>query len=136
MKADLATLERVLKALADVTRLRLLGLLLGGEVCVCDLHDSLRLPQSKVSRHLAYLRKAGLVETRRKGLWVYYRLSEAPDPVARAVRDAVAHAVGHVDALKKDRARLDRRTGCGVGEPCAPGDPACCAPVRPSRSVQ
>lgn len=136
MKQDVTTLERVLKALADATRLRLLGLLLAGEVCVCDLHDSLRLPQSKVSRHLAYLRRAGLVDTRRKGVWVYYRLSARPDPVVRAIRDAVAHALGHVDALKKDRKRLEQRTGCAPGESCAPGDPACCAPVRPARSVQ
>ncbi len=135
MKQDLAALETVLKALADVTRLRLLGLLMAGEVCVCDLHDSLRLPQSKVSRHLAYLRKAGLVETRREGLWVHYRLADAPDPVVRVIRDAVAHALGHVDALRKDRQRLEQRTGCCVPEAGAPGGAACFAPAPPRRPV-
>ncbi len=135
MKQDVTAIESVLKALADATRLRLLGLLIGGEVCVCDLHDSLRLPQSKVSRHLAYLRRAGLVETRRKGQWIYYRLAEAPDPVVRTIRDAVVHALGHLDAPKKDRKRLEKRTGCCLPEACGPGDAACCVPVERSRPV-
>lgn len=133
MKQDVAAVERVLKALADATRLRLLGLLIAGEVCVCDLHDSLRLPQSKVSRHLAYLRKAGLVDTRREGLWVYYRLADAPDPVVRTIRDAVTHALGHLDAPQKDRKRLERKTGCCVDDACGPGAFACCMPALPSR---
>jgi ArsR family transcriptional regulator len=135
MKQDVTAIESVLKALADATRLRLLGLLIGGEVCVCDLHDSLRLPQSKVSRHLAYLRRAGLVETRRKGQWIYYRLAEAPDPVVRTIRDAVVHALGHLDAPKRDRKRLEKRTGCCLPEACAPGDTACCLPAEPGRPV-
>lgn len=135
MRPDIVAVEHVLKALADATRLRLLGLLLAGEVCVCDLHDSLRLPQSKVSRHLAYLRKAGLVDTRRKGLWVYYRLADAPDPVVRTIRDAVAHALGHLEAPKKDRKRLEKRTGCSVAAACGPGELACCVPASPERPV-
>src|SRR4249920_2531937 len=74
MTRQLADMETLFKALADVTRLRILGLLLAGEVCVCDIQDSLKSPQSKVSRHLAYLRRARLVETRREGLWIHYRL--------------------------------------------------------------
>jgi ArsR family transcriptional regulator, arsenate/arsenite/antimonite-responsive transcriptional repressor len=58
------------KAFADPVRLRLLNLLAAGEVCVCHLHEALELPQSTVSRHLAYLRKRGLVVARREGLWV------------------------------------------------------------------
>ena len=65
--ARLDAMEGVLKALADKTRLRILGLLAAGEVCVCHLHKSLKLPQPTVSRHLAYLRRAGLVETRKDG---------------------------------------------------------------------
>ena len=127
MRQDVAAVETVLKALADATRLRILGLLAAGEVCVCDLHDSLRLPQSKVSRHLAYLRRADLVTTRRKGQWVYYRLADGPDPVVRTIRDAVVHALGHLEAPKSDRKRLQKRTGCEVGDGCVPGDFACCA---------
>lgn len=135
MKQDIAHIERVLKALADATRLRLLGLLMAGEVCVCDLHDSLRLPQSKVSRHLAYLRRAGLVATRRKGLWVYYRLADGPDPVVHAIRDAVVHALGHLEAPRKDRQRLEKKTGCAVPELCGPEGLACCAPSGRARPV-
>ena len=67
MSKQLLEMEELFKALADSTRLRILGLLLTGEVCVCDIHQSLKIPQSKTSRHLAYLRKSGLVETRREG---------------------------------------------------------------------
>ena len=63
------------KALSDETRLRILALLTAGELCVCDLMAVLELPQSTVSRHLAYLRNAGLVEDRRQGVWMYYRLA-------------------------------------------------------------
>ena len=65
----------ILNALADETRLRILNLLNQNELCVCDIMRVLKEPQSKVSRHLAYLRRTGLVETRKKGLWMYYRLS-------------------------------------------------------------
>jgi ArsR family transcriptional regulator len=123
-------LEDLFKALADRTRLRILGLLLTGEVCVCHIHESLKIPQPKASRHLAYLRRARLVETRREGLWVHYRLSEAPDPVLGTIRDAVFHALGHVTSMRSDIARLQKKTGC-----CAPAPPAptlaCCEPPRP-----
>src|SRR5438876_9703090 len=81
MNGQISDVERLFQALADSTRLRILGLLLTGEVCVCDIYESLRISQPKASRHLAYLRRAGLVQTRRKGLWIYYRLSDATDPV-------------------------------------------------------
>src|SRR5688500_20146371 len=70
-------LEQAFKALADATRLRILALLGGNEVCVCHIHDSLGLPQPTVSRHLAYLRRAGLVDTRRDGIWMHYQLSSS-----------------------------------------------------------
>src|ERR1700716_1668581 len=81
MAKQLVEMESLFKALADATRLRILGLLLAGEVCVCDIHESLKIPQSKASRHLAYLRRSGLVETRRDGLWIHYRLGKLADPV-------------------------------------------------------
>lgn len=64
------------KALSDETRLRILALLSDGELCVCDLMAALELPQSTVSRHLAYLRNAGLVEDERRGVWMFYRLKQ------------------------------------------------------------
>src|SRR5713101_7454461 len=97
MDKPLTEIERVFKALADTTRLRILGLLLTGEVCVCHIHESLRIPQPKTSRHLAYLRRAGLVATRRDGLWVYYRLAASADPVLSTIQKAVAHGLQHLD---------------------------------------
>ena len=66
---------RTFKALADETRLRILVLLLDGELCVCELIAALKLPQSTVSRHLAYLKNTGWLEDRRQGVWMYYRLN-------------------------------------------------------------
>src|SRR4051812_34784311 len=125
---QLNQMEALFKALADDTRLRILGLLLTGEICVCDIHESLKIPQSKASRHLAYLRKSGLVESRREGLWIHYRLGRFADPVLAAISDAVRHALAHVHAVQRDGERLRKRTGCCLP---APGDlsPAqCCAP--------
>jgi ArsR family transcriptional regulator len=102
----LASLETLFKALADGTRLRILALLQAGEICVCDIHGSLGLPQPTVSRHLAYLRKTGLVHGRKEGLWVHYRLAPLPDPVAQTVVEAVNHALGHLEAGERDRRRL------------------------------
>jgi ArsR family transcriptional regulator len=127
MSRQMTEMERLFRALADVTRLRILGLLLTGEVCVCHIHESLRVPQPKASRHLAYLRRAGLVETRKDGLWVYYRLAVSSDPVLRIIQQAVANALRHADGVEKDADRLARKTGCGlpvVGEwrsPSVPG---------------
>lgn len=105
----LDSLETVFKALADRTRLRIIGLLVNGEICVCHIHDSLGIPQPMASRHLAYLRRAGLVATRKDGLWVHYRLADLEDPVLEAVRSAVAHAVGHASVTARDRRRLARK---------------------------
>src|SRR6266849_5860190 len=99
MAKQLAEMEGLFKALADATRLRILGLLLTGEVCVCDIHESLKITQPKASRHLAYLRQSGLVETRREGLWIHYRLGQLSDPVLMAISDAVRHALTHVEVV-------------------------------------
>lgn len=127
MAKQLVEMENLFKALADTTRLRILGLLLTGEVCVCDIHESLKIPQPKASRHLAYLRRTGLVGTRRNGLWIHYRLGKLADPVLAAIADAVRHALTHTDTVHRDAERLQKRTGCCVP---APGDVAgvsCCA---------
>ena len=126
MDRMLAGMESIFDALADSTRLRILGLLATGEVCVCHIHESLKISQPKASRHLAYLRRAGLVATRRDGLWIHYRLAVLPDAVLSVVQQAVTHALTHLPAVRKDVERLSRRTGC-----CLPaGDGAslaCCA---------
>jgi ArsR family transcriptional regulator len=121
----LLSLETLFKALADRTRLRILGLLVNGEVCVCHLHESLDIPQPMASRHLAYLRRAGLVATRKDGLWVHYRLAELQDPVLASVLSAAAHAVSHVPAASRDRKRLGRNID--LVPPPAPRPRACCS---------
>ncbi|HZT75867.1 MAG TPA: metalloregulator ArsR/SmtB family transcription factor [Vicinamibacterales bacterium] len=133
MAKPLADMEGLFKALADETRLRILGLLLAGEVCVCDIHESLKIPQPKASRHLAYLRRSGLVETRRSGLWIHYRLGRLADPVLGAIFDAVRHGLTHVDVVHKDGERLRKRTGCCVPTPGDIGLTSCCAPPSTSR---
>jgi ArsR family transcriptional regulator len=127
MAQQLIHMESLFKALADATRLRILGLLLAGEVCVCDIHESLKIPQSKASRHLAYLRRSGLVQTRREGLWIHYRLGTVDDPVLGTIGDAVRHALTHVDTVRRDGERLQKRTGCCVPTPGEVGGVSCCA---------
>ena len=129
MTKQLTGMEDLFKALADATRLRILGLLLTGEICVCDIHESLKIPQSKASRHLAYLRRSGLVETRREGLWIHYRLGTLADPVLGAIGDAVRHALTHIDTVHRDGERLQKRTGCCVPAPGEVGGVSCCAPA-------
>jgi ArsR family transcriptional regulator len=128
MAKQLLQMENLFKALADATRLRILGLLLTGEVCVCNIHESLKIPQSKTSRHLAYLRRAGLVETRRDGLWIHYRLGTLADPVLAAIADATRHALTHVDSVNRDAERLRKRTGCCVPTPGDVAGVSCCVP--------
>ena len=114
MKRPLDDMETVFKALADSTRLRILGLLLAGEVCVCHIHEALRIPQPKASRHLAYLRRAGLVTARRAGTWIHYQLADFPDPVISTVQQSVTHALRHQAIIRTDLERLQKATGCCV----------------------
>lgn len=103
---DLEALTSVYAALADPTRLRILSLLGDGEICVCHIHASLDVPQPTASRHLAYLRKAGLVEARRAGIWMHYRLAAQENPVVAAVVKAALHALTHTEISAKDERRL------------------------------
>ena len=103
---DLEALTSVYAALADPTRLRILSLLGDGEICVCHIHASLDDPQPTASRHLAYLRKAGLVEARRAGIWMHYRLAAQENPVVAAVVKAALHALTHTEISAKDERRL------------------------------
>jgi len=125
----MTAMETLFKALADATRLRILGLLLTGEICVCHIHESLKIPQPRASRHLAYLRRAGLVATRRDGLWVHYRLAELSDPVLAAIQQAVTHALGHVDIVRRDARRLQKKTGCCLPRLDGGRARACCGEV-------
>jgi ArsR family transcriptional regulator len=120
-------LEEVFKALADKTRLRILALLGNNEVCVCHVHDSLKLPQPTVSRHLAYLRKSGLVEARRDGVWMHYQVSRSLSPVAREIVLAAIDALQQLPAATKDRQQFQRTFGQLYVLESADGG-ACCAP--------
>jgi ArsR family transcriptional regulator len=101
------------KAFADSVRLRLLNLLANGEVCVCHLHEALDLPQSTVSRHLAYLRKRGLVVGRKEGLWVYYRLAKPAGELHRTLIGGLLTCCRDLATLADDRKRLSGRKCCG-----------------------
>jgi ArsR family transcriptional regulator len=102
---------RLLKAFADPVRLRLLNLLAGGrEVCVCHLHEALELPQPTVSRHLAYLRKNGLVVGRKEGLWVHYRLAKPANALHRTLVDSLGTCLDDPEVFGRDRRRLEGLT--------------------------
>jgi len=104
------------RAFADRTRLRLLHLLRAGETCVCDLVGVLGVPQPKVSRHLAYLRRAGLVEGRKEGLWMYYKLTPARNRFHEKLLECLATCYADVPELAEDAEKL-ARGGCS---------PKCC----------
>jgi len=101
-------MELLFRALADRTRLRLVNLMGEDEVCVCFLVEALKLTQPKISRHLAYLRRAGLVAARRDGKWMHYRLSAPPDAHAAAIFAAVRSGLSGDSVMQSDRSRLVR----------------------------
>src|SRR4051794_23129305 len=113
MKTDLVTL---FQALGDRTRLRLLNVMSGGEVCVCYFVELLDEAQPKISRHLAYLRRAGLVAARREGKWMHYRLVTPADPALAAVLSSALDAVAGDKQMQRDRIRLERAC-CAVRLP-------------------
>ena len=110
------SLEELFQALGDRTRLRLLNLMADGEVCVCFFIEVLDEPQSKISRHLAYLRSTGLVAARREAKWANYAITPPEEPATRAVFDAVMATLKEEREMQRDRAALAR---------------ACCSPRAP-----
>ena len=114
-----AQMELLFNALADRTRLRLLNLMAGaGELCVCFFVEVLGTNQPKISRHLAYLRRAGVVAARREGKWMHYRLTEPSDAHAARVFAEVVAWLSEDREMQKDRSRLQN---------------ICCAPQLPVR---
>jgi ArsR family transcriptional regulator len=112
-KFDLA---RFFIALSDRNRLRLINLMGEDEVCVCFFVEILKMPQPKVSRHLAYLRRAGIVEARREGKWMHYRIVTPSDKYAQRILEAVREWLARDREMQQDRARLVK---------------ICCAPTLP-----
>src|SRR6201996_216695 len=107
-KAKGFDMVRLFAALADPTRLRLLNLMAGREVCVCYFVEILKLGQPKISRHLAYLRSAGVVSARREGKWMHYRIQRPEDQAARSILDAVLATFAENPEMQKDLSRLSR----------------------------
>ncbi|HJZ83374.1 MAG TPA: metalloregulator ArsR/SmtB family transcription factor [Pyrinomonadaceae bacterium] len=101
-------LEDLFKALADRTRLRLIGLLGDSEVCVCFLVEILKTSQPKISRHLAYLRRAQIVVARREGKWMHYRLTDPPDEHAARIFREVRGSLAEHPEFQRDREKLER----------------------------
>lgn len=98
--------EAIFRALSDRTRLRILNLLRDGELCVCDLVALLDVAQSSASRHLAYLRRVGLVLARKDGLWHYYRLSTANDSFHKKLLECLAECGALTPEIANDTRRL------------------------------
>jgi ArsR family transcriptional regulator len=108
-------MERFFQALGDQTRLRLLNLMGEQEICVCYFVEILGQPQPKISRHLAYLRRAGIVEARREGKWMHYRIVTPPNTgAARVLRETLGW-LKEERVMQSDRARLSK---------------ACCSPAK------
>lgn len=106
MTASLTTTHTLFRAFADETRLRMLSLLLERELCVCELGSVLRVSQPNVSRHLGYLRRAGLVTMRQQGKWKYYAVANKTVGVHRALLNCVQDCLRGVDVLQKDLRQL------------------------------
>ena len=108
--------NQLFKAFAEETRLRILNLLAQRDCCVCEFQGSLRVPQPKISRHLAYLRRSGLVTTSKRGKWVMYALAQPQGRVHATLIHCVKNCFGEIKLLKADAAKL----------------PSCCtAPCKP-----
>ena len=114
--ADVRPFSRVFRALSDETRIRMVALLGHGELCVCHIEHALEMSQPNVSRHLGILRAAGIVDARREGSWVYYRLVEQGTPELQAAIDAIGKALGSQRLIRSDLVRLKKACGPGACE--------------------
>ena len=103
-------IDQMFRAFADETRLRILNLLAHErELCVCDIQSILKLPQAKISRHLAYLRGSGLVAVRKAGLWKHYSLTRPEGGFHKGLLSCLSGCFGEVGALRRDIQTLKRR---------------------------
>ena len=116
--APRSRVDVMFRAFSDRTRLRILNLLRGRELCVCDLVRVTGAPQPKVSRHLAYLRKAGLVMARKEGLWMYYVLAPSNNDFHRKLIECLSCCFTDVPELAEDVKALGRSCGDAKGGCC------------------
>jgi ArsR family transcriptional regulator len=119
---------QIFKALSEEIRLRMLLLLTHGELCVCDLMAAFGEPQSKISRHLAYLKQSGLVKNRRVGTWMHYYLNGSMNETARAQLTLLINNLSKRTIFMKDRKRLEAVLRAKGGEP-----PGACSKVSKKR---
>lgn len=109
-------LEMFFKALADGTRLRLINLMQDEEICVCSCVEVLNANQPKISRHLAYLKRAGLVAARRDGKWTHYRLVEPVDPYAAKILHELRDSLAQNPEMQDDKARWSSMRGANAAQ--------------------
>lgn len=114
----IADLDALFAAFADPTRLRVMNVLAAGELCVCDIVDLLALPQPTVSRHLAHLRRAGLVEVSRNWKFAHYRLAEPANGVHRNLVSCVRSCFAGIASLDAERTAAARRVAARADDPC------------------
>ena len=111
-------LDAVFKGFADPTRIRILSVLAAGELCVCDIVDILELPQAAVSRHLAYLRRMGLVDVKREGWFSHYRLATPGHSVHQTLLACVRTCFRGIESLDRERVEAEARAKTRASEPC------------------
>ncbi len=125
-------LAGLFRALADPTRLRLLNLIADRDICVCYFVDILRVSQPKVSRHLAYLRKTGLVVSRRDGKWMHYRLAAPRDKAAAAILRETLQHLRSLPEMQRDGARLSAACCASAQDKLVIGGPQPASMPQPS----
>ncbi|HEY0250476.1 MAG TPA: metalloregulator ArsR/SmtB family transcription factor [Kofleriaceae bacterium] len=108
---DVRPLTRLFRALGDETRLRIIALLAHGELCVCHVESALGLSQPNCSRQLGILKSSGVVDSRREGTWVYYRITEQETESVTNVLAVLTKTFGTERALRADHARLKKNCG-------------------------
>lgn len=113
---DVHPFSRLYRALSDETRVRMVALLSHGELCVCHIENALALAQPLVSRHLGILKSSGVVDSRRDGSWVHYRLLPQESSELQAALDGIAKAFGSARMLRSDLVRLKKSCGPGACE--------------------
>lgn len=116
--ATVEDLDAVFKGFADPTRIRILSVLAAGELCVCDIVEILQLPQPAVSRHLAYLRRMGLVDATREWKFAHYRLAEAGHAVHENLIACVRTCFRGIASLDHERAQAEMRVKERAADPC------------------
>jgi ArsR family transcriptional regulator, arsenate/arsenite/antimonite-responsive transcriptional repressor len=129
-REQMEKLVQYFRALSEEMRLRIVMLLTHGELCVCDIMDILNEPQSKVSRHLSYLKNSGLISAKRVGVWMHYTLSHQKDANLGAQLEFMRQRLSGMPAFTADIAKMDllKEQKLQEGPRPRPGRPRCATP--------